>query len=325
MAQQAQPLGYAHEQAWDVDWLRVDSIHELFYQQYGKKDGKPVMYLHGGPGGHVSKINTAFFDPDQYRVVMLDQRGCGQSRPNAETRENTTWHLVEDIEKLRRHLDIEKWHLVFGGSWGSTLALAYAQTHPGSVGSLILRGIFGIRQVELRWSFVEGASFMRPDAFDDFINFLPEQERKDRIESYLKRLLSDDPNINLPAARAWNKWELSISTLYPNPGPFKQFDDESYVLAHARIEAHYFANSGFMEDGQLLKKENVDKIRHIPTTVVQGRYDLDDQVCPPITAWELHNAFPESKLHWIDDAGHSAVEPGTKRKLIELCDEYAKL
>lgn len=322
MAQQTQPSGHAHEDAWDVDWLRVDSIHELYYEQYGKKDGKPAIYLHGGPGGHISKGNTAFFDPDQYRVVLLDQRGCGKSRPNAETRENTTWHLVEDIEKLRRHLKIEKWHVVFGGSWGSTLALAYAQTHPGSVGSLILRGIFAVRKLELNWTLIEGANIMWPDAFEEFINFLPEEERKNHVESYRKRLLSDDPKISLPAARAWNKWELSIGTLYPSAEALKQLDDESYLLAHARTEVHYFTNGAWLEEGQLLKKENVDKIRHIPTTLVQGRCDV---VCPPITAWQLHKAFPESKLHWIDDAGHSALEPGTKQRLIQTCDEYAKL
>lgn len=224
-----------------------------------------AIYLHGGPGGHTTKSNTAFFDPDQYRVVLLDQRGCGQSRPNAETRENTTWHLVDDIEKLRRHLKIEKWHVVFGGSWGSTLALVYAQTHPGSVGSLVLRGVFTVRQLELNWTLIEGANILWPDAFDEFINFLPEEERKNHVESYRRRLLSDDPKISLPAARAWNKYEISISTLYPSAEAFKQLDDESYLLAHARTEAHYFTNKAWLEEGQLLKKENVDKIRHIPS------------------------------------------------------------
>lgn len=239
-----------------------------------------AIYLHGGPGGHISKSNTAFFDPDQYRVVLLDQRGCGQSRPNAETRENTTWHLVEDIEKLRRHLKIEKWHVVFGGSWGSTLALAYAQTHPASVGSLVLRGIFAVRQLELNWTLIKGANILWPDAFDEFINFLPEEERKDHVQSYRKRLLSDDPKISLPAARAWNKWEISISTLYPSPDALKQLDDESYLLAHARTEVHYFTNNAWLEEGQLLKKENVDKIRHIPSKQ------------PPL----LHQCHPQRKI-----------------------------
>lgn len=238
-----------------------------------------AIYLHGGPGGHISKSNTAFFDPGHYRVVLLDQRGCGQSRPNAETRENTTWHLVEDIEKLRRHLKIEKWHVVFGGSWGSTLALAYAQTHPASVGSLVLRGIFAVRQLELNWTLIQGANILWPDAFDEFINFLPEEERKDHVQSYRKRLLSEDPKISLPAARAWNKWEISISTLYPSPDALKQLDDESYLLAHARTEVHYFTNNAWLEEGQLLKKENVDKIRHIPSKQ------------PPL----LHQCHPQRK------------------------------
>ncbi|KAF1349488.1 proline iminopeptidase [Lizonia empirigonia] len=328
MAQAAEVTGYTHDDAWDADWLRVDETHELYYEQYGKQDGKApyskaVIYLHGGPGGHTTKNNTAFFDPEHYRVVLLDQRGCGHSRPNASTVNNTTWHLVSDIEALREHLGIKKWHVVFGGSWGSTLALAYAQTHPSSVGSLVLRGIFAVRELELKWTMTPGgASTLFPDHFDEFINFLPEEERADHVASYHKRLMSDDESISHPAARAWNKWEVSISTLYPNIKGLAQLDDASYNLAHARTEAHYFDNKAWLEEGQLLKKENIDKIRHIPTTIVQGRYDV---VCPPITAWELHKAFPESKLHWVSDAGHSATEPGTKKKLIETCDAYVSL
>lgn len=284
---------------------------------------KVVIYLHGGPGGHISKANTAFFNPEHYRVVLLDQRGCGKSRPNASTVNNTTWHLVSDIEALREHLGIAKWHIVFGGSWGSTLALAYAQTYPSSVGALVLRGIFTVREFELKWTVVPGgASMLFPDLFDEFINFLPEEERVDHIASYHKRLMSEDESISHPAARAWNKWEVSISTLYPNTKGLAQLDDATYNLAHARTEAHYFQNKAWLEDGQLLKKENIDKIRHIssmklltllatksmlttnPATIVQGRYDV---VCPPITAWELHKAFPESRLHWVADAGHSAT------------------
>ncbi|KAL1648590.1 hypothetical protein SLS61_006914 [Didymella pomorum] len=323
MAQQPQAKGYEHEDAWDTNWLRVDETHEIYYEQYGLKDGKSVIYLHGGPGGHTSKGNTAFFNPEKYRVVLLDQRGCGQSRPNASTVNNTTWHLVSDIEKLREHLGVAKWHVVFGGSWGSTLALAYAQAHPSSVGSLVLRGIFAFRALELKWTNVYGgASFLFPDHYEEYINFLPEEERKDHVASYHKRLMSEDESISHPAARAWNKWEISISTLYPNTKGLGQLDDASYNLAHARMEIHYFTNGGWLEEGQLLKKENIDKIRHIPTTIVQGRYDT---VCPPVTAWELHKAFPETKLHWIADAGHSATEPGTKNKLIEVCEEYATL
>ncbi|CAO2657927.1 Nn.00g071870.m01.CDS01 [Neocucurbitaria sp. VM-36] len=323
MAQAPQISGYQHDDAWDKDWLRVDDVHELFYQQYGKKDGKPVIFLHGGPGGKCTQANTVFFNPEHYRVVLVDQRGCGQSRPYAETSQNTTWHLVSDIEALRKHLQIKKWHVVFGGSWGSTLSLAYAQTHPESVGSLVLRGIFTVRELELKWTMLPGGvTCLFPDAFDEFIGFLPEDEREDHIASYHKRLMSDDTSISHPAARAWNKWEITISTLYPNIDGLKNLEDPKWLLAHARMESYYFQNKAWMEEGQLLKKENIDKIRHIPATIVQGRYDV---VCPPITAWDLHKAWPESKLHWIDDAGHSATEPGTKKKLIETCEEYAAL
>jgi len=340
MTQAPEVIDYEHDDAWNADWLSVDETHELYYEQYGKQDGKAgmqrlevackiviaytnvVIYLHGGPGGHISKGNTAFFNPEHYRVVLLDQRGCGKSRPNASTVNNTTWHLVSDIEALREHLGIKTWHMVFGGSWGSTLALAYAQTHPSSVGSLVLRGIFAVRDLELKWTMAPGgASILFPDHFDDFINFLPEEERADHVASYHKRLMSDDESISHPAAMAWNKWEVSISTLYPNTKGLAQLGDASYNLAHARTEAHYFQNKARLEDGQLLKKENIDKIRHIPSkqclpsisllpsnksvaTIVQGRYDV---VCPPITAWELHKAFPEAKLHWVSDAGHSAT------------------
>lgn len=224
-----------------------------------------MIYLHGGPGGHISKANTVFFNPEHYRVILLDQRGCGKSRPNANTVDNTTWHLVADIEKLREHLIISKWHQVFGGSWGSTLALAYAQTHPSSVGSLVLRGIFAVRDLELKWTLATGgASILFPDHFEEFINFLPAEERRDLFTSYHKRLMSEDESVSHPAARAWNKWEVSISTLYPNTKGLSLLDDASWNLAHARMEAHYFVNKAWLEDGQLLKKENIDKIRHIP-------------------------------------------------------------
>ena len=206
-------------------------------------------------------------------MILLDQRGCGKSRPNASTVGNTTWHLVSDLEVLRKHLSIPKWHLVFGGSWGSTLALAYAQTHPESVGSLVLRGIFAVRDLELKWTMAPGgAAILFPDHFDDFINFLPEEERSDHVNSYHKRLMSDDESISHPAARAWNKWEISISTLYPNSKGLESLDDPTFLLAHARTEAHYFQNKAWLEDGQLLKKENIDRIRHIPGKINASRY-----------------------------------------------------
>jgi proline iminopeptidase len=339
MAQAPQVTGHEHEDNWDKDWLRVDDIHEIYYEQYGKKDGKPgklspalisiptyqrpVIYLHGGPGGHISKANTQFFDPQHYRVVLLDQRGSGNSRPNAETKNNTTWHLVADIETLRKHLEIPKWHLVFGGSWGSTLSLAYAQTHPSSVGSLVLRGVFTVRKAELNWNNdPAGGPMLFPDRYEEFLNFLPEEERSDHITAYTTRLMSPDTSISHPAAIAWNRYEISMSTLYPNTAGMASLEDPAYLLAHARMEAHYFVNKAWLEEGQLLKKENIDKIRHIPCTIVQGRYDV---VCPPTTAWALHKAWPETTLHWVHDAGHSATEPGTKKRLIEVCGEYAGL
>jgi proline iminopeptidase len=324
MAEISPPVtGYQHADAWDKNWLRVDDTHELYYEQYGPKDGKPAIYLHGGPGGHISKANTKFFDPSVYRVVLLDQRGAGASRPNACTTDNTTWHLVADLEALRKHLGIPKWHLVFGGSWGSTLALAYAQTHPSSVGSLVLRGIFCVRKSELDWTMQRGgASMLFPDAFDKFVEFLPEEEQKDHIASYHARLMSSDTSISHPAATAWNAYEINMSTLHPNAAGMASLEDPAYLLAHARVEAHYFQHGAWLEEGQLLRKENVEKMRSIPGAIVQGRYDV---VCPPTTAWELHKAWPEAELHWIDDAGHSATEPGTKKKLIEVVERFGKL
>lgn len=282
-----------------------------------------MIFLHGGPGGKTSKANTQFFNPSLYRVILLDQRGAGKSRPHASTKDNTTWHLVADIEKLRQHLKIPKWHLVFGGSWGSTLALAYAQTHPSSVGSLVLRGIFTVRDKELNWTNQPGgAPFLFPDAHEEMLNFLPEAERADHMNAYHDRLMSDDPAISHPAATAWNKYEINMSTLHLDPADLEKLSDPVYLLPHARMEAHYFKNRAWLEEGQLLRAENIEKIKHVPCTIVQGRFDV---VCPPITAWELHKAWPESRLVWVRDAGHSATEPGTKRELIAACDGYAGL
>ncbi|KAF9693926.1 hypothetical protein EKO04_008045 [Ascochyta lentis] len=323
MAQPSSVAGYQHEGAWDQGWLRVDDIHEVYYQQYGKTDGKPAMFLHGGPGARCSKANTAYFDPAEYRVILLDQRGCGKSRPTASLTNNTTWHVVSDVEALRKHLNINKWHVVFGGSWGSALALAYAQMHPDVVGSLILRGVCTARAVESRWlNSPRGAAMLFPDKFEPFINFLPEDERSDHIVSYHKRLMSDDTTISHPAVQAWNAWEVPLSTLYPDLNSVKYQESPGLLLQRARIEIHYIVNHSWLEDGQLLRKESIDKIKHIPTTIVQGRYDM---VCPPTTAWELHKSWPETKLIWSEDAGHAASEPSTKEKLIEACQAHAKL
>jgi proline iminopeptidase len=280
------------------------SQHQIFLPLY--KNHTPntttVIYLHGGPGGQTNITNTSFFNPSHYRIILLDQRGSGKSRPPACTTNNTTWHLVADIEALRTHLSIPKWHLVFGGSWGSTLALAYAQTHPSAVGSLVLRGIFLVREMELKWTFVAGgAAMLFPDRFSAFLSFLPEAERGNHIASYHARLTSPDTSISHPAATAWNTYEISMSTLYPNDSGLAALQDPAFSLAHARMEAHFFRNKAWLEEGQLLRKENIDRIKHIPTTIVQGRYDV---VCPPVSAWDLHTAWPETELHFIADAGH---------------------
>ncbi|CAL5868432.1 uncharacterized protein PFLUO_LOCUS2657 [Penicillium psychrofluorescens] len=314
---------YTHSDAFDQGRLKVSDLHTLHYEQYGKPDGKPVIFLHGGPGGNTSKASTVYFDPSVYRVVLLDQRGAGKSTPVAELRENTTHHLVSDIEVLRKHLAIPKWHIVFGGSWGSTLALVYAQTHPESVGSLVVRGIFTVRRSELEWSRgLYGAAQIFPEAYETYVNYLSEEDRDKPYEAYYKLLTSDDRAIRVGAAREWNRWILSIEELRPDPKEMKLLEDEDSILSHARLEAHYFKHGAWLEEGQILKKENLDKIRHIPTTIVQGRYDL---VCAPQTAWDLHKGLPHSRLFWTPDGGHIAQEPGTHARLIEACDEYANL
>nr|AJD23152.1 proline iminopeptidase [Onygena corvina] len=322
MASQDFHPGYSHEDAFDEGFLAVGDIHKIHYEQYGKKDGKPVIFLHGGPGGHCSKSNTTFFNPDVYRVVLFDQRGAGKSVPNSEIRENTTHDLVRDIEAIRNHLGIAKWHMVFGGSWGSTLSLVYAQAHPEAVGSLVLRGIFTFRREELEWSRDVVAGRLYPDAYEEFITYLPEKDRGDVVNAFYKLLKSEDKQTRIAASRAWNKWELSISYLRQAPGSLAMLDNDDWTLAHATMELHYAVHDAWIEPGSLLKKENIDLIRHIPTTIVQGRYDI---VCPPQTAYELHKVFPESRLFWIADAGHSAMEPGTRSKLTETCDEYTTL
>ncbi|KAK8085161.1 hypothetical protein PG997_006432 [Apiospora hydei] len=316
-------VGYAHEDAFDEGFLQVDQIHNLHYEQYGPRDGKPVIFLHGGPGAGTSKANTAFFDPAIYRVVLLDQRGAGKSTPCAEIRENTTQHLVADIEALRTHLGIPKWHMVFGGSWGSTLSLAYSQAHPAMVGSLVLRGIYLGSREEGVWAENAGAAFY-PDVQGEILDFLPPlEEHADRTRRYYELTTQgDDRAARLAAARAWNKREMCMSTAKPDPEALKKLDDEDWVMSHACLELHYFVHDCFLEPMQFLKPENIARISHIPTSLVQGRLDL---LCPPTYAWKLHEALPQSKLYIINGAGHSALEPDTFKQLKAVCDEYAKL
>jgi proline iminopeptidase len=268
----------------------------------------------------VSPIHRRYFDPRKWRIVLFDQRGCGRSTPHAELRENTTWDLVEDTEKLRRHLGIETW-VVFGGSWGSTLALAYAQTHPDRCKGIVLRGIFLLRRSELRWFYQEGASRLFPDAWEKYLEPIPKKERGDLMKAYYKRLTSRSREVRLQAARAWSIWEASTSRLIPDEEQIRKSGKARFAEAFARIECHYFVNRGFMKsDNQLL--ENVDRIRDIPAVIVQGRYDL---VCPMRSAWDLHRAWPKAKLIIVPDAGHAMTEPGTRSALIEETGRMARL
>jgi proline iminopeptidase len=300
--------------------LKVSDLHTIHYEESGNPQGKPVIFLHGGPGGGIVPMYRQYFDPQQWRIVIFDQRGCGQSTPYAELRENTTWDLVQDIEQLRQKLQIDKW-VVFGGSWGSTLALAYAQTHPERCKGLILRGIFLLRSSEIRWFYQAGANHLYPDAWQEYLKPIPLEERDDLLSAYHKRLTSENPEIRLEAARAWSVWEASTSKLIPSPASQESFARSEFAEAFARIECHYFVNRGFFErDNQLL--ENIERIRHLPGIIVQGRYDV---VCPMISAWELHQAWRSAEFMVIDDAGHSVSEPGIKDALIQACDRFIAL
>jgi proline iminopeptidase len=300
------------------DHLRVSDLHSIYYEQAGNPDGKPVVFLHGGPGGGIQPIYRQYFDPTRWRIVLFDQRGCGKSTPHASLIENTTWNLVSDIDKLREFLGIEKW-TVFGGSWGSTLALAYAQLHPDRCSELILRGIFMLRQKELQWFYQEGTSNIFPEAWQEYLKPIPPEERHDMISAYYKRLTSEDKAVQLEAARAWSVWEASTSKLFPDEKAIAMAAGDSFATAFARIECHYFMNKGFFEsEDQLLR--GVDRIRHIPSVIVQGRYDV---VCPMVTAWELHQVWQEAEFIVVPDAGHSVTEPGIRDALIEATDRFA--
>ncbi|MDT7604141.1 MAG: proline iminopeptidase, partial [Acidobacteriota bacterium] len=279
---------------YDEGMLPVSPLHTIYYEQSGNPKGTPVVFLHGGPGGGTVPDYRRFFDPKAYRIVLFDQRGSGKSTPHASLEENTTWHLVEDTEKIREHIGVESW-VVFGGSWGSTLALAYAQTHPARVRALILRGIFLCRPSEIRWFYQEGASHIYADVWEQYVNVIPAAERGDMLAAYYRRLTSEDEATRVEAARAWSVWEGSTSKLYPDPDLIENFGDPHFAIAFARIECHYFTHNAFFPTDNYLI-ENVEKIRHIPTVIVQGRYDV---VCPMKSAWELYRAFPEADLQLI--------------------------
>jgi proline iminopeptidase len=310
---------YPEIEPFDSGMLPVSPVHTLYYEQCGNPEGTPVVFLHGGPGGGLIPDYRRYFDPAAYRVVLFDQRGSGRSTPHASLEDNTTWHLVEDIETLRAHLRIEDWH-VFGGSWGSTLALAYAERYPGRVRSLTLRGIFLCRPKEIRWFYQEGTSYLFPDVWEKYVEVIPAEERNDFVSAYYRRLTSADEAVRLEAARAWSVWEGSTSKLYFDYEMIEKFADPEFALAFARIECHYFMNNAFFPTDNYLI-ENVGKIRHVPATLVQGRYDV---VCPMASAWELHRAWPEAELRVIPDAGHSASEPGIIDALVEATDRFKK-
>lgn len=308
---------YEPIEPYDSGMLAVSPIHTIYYEQCGNPNGKPVVFLHGGPGGGLVSLYRRFFDPKAYRIVLFDQRGSGQSTPYASLEDNTTWHLVEDIEKLREHLSIESWQ-VFGGSWGSTLALAYAQKHPTRVRELVLRGIFLCRPKEIKWFYQEGASAIYPDVWEEYVRVIPKEERGDLMSAYHRRLTSDDEAVRLEAARAWSVWEGSTSKLFQDAAMIEDFGDPEFAIAFARIECHYFMHNAFFDTDNYLI-ENIDKIRHIPAVIVQGRYDV---VCPIMSAWELHRAWPEADLHITPDAGHSATEPGNISALVAATDRF---
>ena len=303
--------------AYQTDFLKVSDLHTIHYEQSGNPAGQAVVILHGGPGGGMNPKYRQYFDPTKWRIIQFSQRGCGQSTPFAELGENTTWDLVADIEKIRKHLGIEHW-AVFGGSWGSTLSLSYAQTHPEVCDALFLRGIFLLRKKEIDWFYQQGCSKIYPDAWQHFLAPIPAEEQDDLLSAYHKRLTSDNAETRKTAARAWSIWEGSTSKLIQDSNVVEAYGSDRFAEAFARIECHYFTNKGFFQsDNQLI--ENIDLIRHIPGIIVQGRYDV---VCPPESAWELAQAWPEVTLHIIQDAGHSMFEASIRSKLIEATDYF---
>jgi proline iminopeptidase len=313
---------YPPIEPYDSGLLEVGDGQQIYWEVCGNPQGKPAVFLHGGPGGGSSPDHRRLFDPERYRIVLLDQRGCGRSLPHASEdlgalATNTTWHLVADVERVREMLGIERW-LVFGGSWGSTLALAYAETHPDRVTELVVRGIFTLRKQELDWFYEGGAAALFPDLWDAFVRPVPEAERNSFIRAYSRLLADPDPAVHGPAAVAWATWEASTITLLPRPEVVAEFADPRYALAFARIENHYFVNGGWLEEGQLIR--DATRLAAIPGVIVQGRYDI---CTPPMTAWDLHRAWPEAELLMIPGAGHAFDEPGILDALVAATDGFA--
>lgn len=298
--------------------LQVSELHEIYFERCGNPKGKPVVVLHGGPGGGSSPTLRRFHDPEKYQIILFDQRGCGNSTPHACLTDNTTSHLVADMELLRIRFGIESWQ-VFGGSWGSTLALAYGQTHPERVAEFVLRGIFAIRESEVQWLYQNGASALFPEAFENFKNLIPENEHIDLVAAYHRKLNDPDEHVRLKHARAWSQWEGSCLSLLPDPQRVESFGADKFATAFAAIECHYFVNKGFMtHDGALLN--GVEKIKHLPCSIVQGRYDV---VTPTATAFALSKLWPLAELFMIPDAGHTAMEPGTTDALVRATEKYS--
>jgi proline iminopeptidase len=309
---------YPEIQPYRSGYLPVESGHSLYFEESGNPNGKPVVFLHGGPGGGTSPRQRRFFNPERYRIILFDQRGCGKSRPHASLVDNTTWHLVADMEKLRELLGVSRWQ-VFGGSWGSTLALAYAERHPERVSELVLRGIFLVRRWELEWFYQRGTSLLFPEAWAKYEAHIPEAERGDFMTAYHRRLTSPDLNVQREAARVWSVWEASTSHLLPDEDYIRSCAGDEFSLAFARIESHYFAHGAFLDrENQLI--EDIARIRHIPGVIVQGRYDV---VCPMRSAWELSRAWPEARLAVVPDAGHSAYEAGIVHELVSATDAFS--
>jgi proline iminopeptidase len=308
---------YPEIEPYETGRLDVGDGHTLYWERCGTRGAKPVVFLHGGPGAGCSPDHRRQFDPERYDIFLFDQRGCGRSTPHASLEANTTWHLVDDIERLRELFGVDRW-MVYGGSWGSTLALAYAQTHPERATELVLRGIFTFRRTELDWLYRYGASEIFPDKWQEFLEPIPEAERDDLVAAYHRRLTGDDRAEQLRAAKAWSKWEAETVTLLPNPHVIEEFTGDDFAVAIARIENHYMLNKGWLEEGQLLR--NMERIRHIPGVIVQGRYDC---CTPPATAWELYKAWPEAKLNIVPDASHLFNEPGILDGLIRATDAFA--
>jgi proline iminopeptidase len=308
---------YPEIEPYKTSRLKVSDLHEVYFEECGNPQGKPAVLVHGGPGAGCTPTMRRLHDPKAYRIILFDQRGCGRSTPNSELRENTTWHLVEDMERLRTHLGIERWQ-VTGGSWGSTLALAYTQTHAERVSELVLRGIFLLRRSELLWFYQEGCSWIYPDLWEQYVAPIPLVERGDMMKAYHRRLTGTDRGVLVACARAWSQWEGATLSLLPDEARLARFSEETYALAFARIECHYFINGGFFkQDGQLL--ENAARLAPIPGVIVHGRYDV---VTPVKNAFDLHRAWPQARLRIVADAGHATTEAGIVHELVEATDGF---